>query len=197
MRAMKLVMVLVLLAGLAMACATTRGDQPYRVSNYFIDPDLRLLEGKTVAVLPFCDVAGSGSGRDEVTDQANLQLGATRLFHLVERLRVQELYNEQDFDPDRLDESTAVRIGRMLGAHGVVLGTITDYQKGRVGISMRLVAVETGKQLWQARDAFNADDPNVKSLVAGRYEIERLHDEPSFLALVLCRELVRTLQHAQ
>ena len=183
-----------LLAGLALACATAT---PYRVSNYFIDPDLRTLEGKTVAVLPFSDAADCGSGRDEVTDQANLQLGALRLFHLVERLRVQELFNEQDFDPDRLDETTAVSIGRMLGAHGVLLGTITDYEKGRVGISMRLVAVETGKQLWQARDTFNSDDPKVRALVQGRYETERLRDEPSFLALVLCRELARTLQRAQ
>lgn len=186
----------VLLLGLLAGCATTRGDQPYRVSNYFIDPDIRLLQGRTVAVLPFADFANSGSGRDEVTDQANLQLGATRLFHLVERIRVQELFAEQDFAPDRIDETTAARIGRMLGAQGVLLGTITDYEKGRVGISLRLVAVETGKQVWQARDTFNADDPRVESLVSGRHDVERLHREPSFLALVLCRELAKTLSSA-
>lgn len=194
MRLIAMVMLGLLLAGLALACAPAT---PYRVSNYFLDPDLRLLEGKTVAVLPFADAADCGSGREDVTDQANLQLGALRLFHLVERLRVQELFNEQDFDPDRLDQATAVKIGRMLGAHGVLLGTITDYEKGRVGISMRLVAVETGKQLWQARDTFNFDDARVRALVSSHYDIGRLRDEPSFLALVLCRELARTLQHAQ
>ncbi len=186
----------VLLLAVMTGCATTGSSTPYRVTNFFIDPDLAQLQGRTVAVLPFVDVADCGSGRDEVTDQANLQLGSTGRFHLVERLRVQELFNEQDFDPNRLDESTAARIGQMLGAQGVLLGTITDYEKGRVGISMRLVAVETGKQLWQARDTFNADDPKVESLVNNRTDVQRLHREPSFLAMVLCRELANTLKTA-
>jgi len=184
----------VILLLLVIGC-TPRGSRtnPYRVSNYFIDEELQPFIGQTVAVLPFADYAGSGSGRDEVTDQANLQIGATRLFDMMERIRVQELYDEQDFDPDRVDEATAVEIGKMLGAHGVILGTITDYHKGRVGISMRLVDVETGQHLWQARDTFNSDDPRVRSLVDNSYDVRRLREEPSFLSKILCQELARTL----
>lgn len=185
-----------LLMALAAGCATTGGGEgPYRVSNYFVDEELRAFQDKTVAVLPFADFANAGSGRDEVTDQANLQLGATKLFDLVERIRISELFAEQDFDPNRLDEATAVRIGKMLGAHGVILGTITDYKKGRVGVSMRLVNVETGKQLWQARDTFNSDDSRVRSLVNDSYDVSRLRSEPSFLAYLLCRELAKTLTY--
>lgn len=105
-------------------CASTRPAAP---DVGFVAPALGAMTGTTVAVLPF-DNGTPVRGVDYlVADEFNLRLGMTNRFRLVERQRVQELYREQDFDPRRLEDSTAVRIGRMLGARAVLLGTVTHY----------------------------------------------------------------------
>ena len=85
---------------------------PYRTSGYFVSPQLARHEGKTIAVLTF-----RGGASDPVTDIANLEIGRLNRWKLVERIRVQELYNEQDFDPERIDDDMAIKIGKMLGAY--------------------------------------------------------------------------------
>lgn len=95
---------------------------PYKLTNYFYHTeDLADLRQKRVAVLPFsAHNARSGS---QMADEFNVQLGKLAIFELVERQRVEDLFKEQDFDPKRLDPETAVKIGKMLGAHGVILET--------------------------------------------------------------------------
>ena len=128
-----------------------------------------------------------------MADEFNVQLGKVGNFELVERQKVQDLFKEQDFDPKRLDPETAVKIGKMLGAHGVILGNVTVYTEGKVGASVKLVSVETGKQIWQASDVLNGDDKRVKILVekADRY---RLEEDPEFLSQILCRLMAETLK---
>ncbi len=122
----RLVVVLLLTALLGCAAA------PRRVTNFFIDEDLARLRRNTVAVLPFDNLSGFIGADFLVTDEFNLQLGRTGYFDLVERVRVAELYKEQDLDPHRIDQTTAVRVGKMLGAHAVVLGTVTSYEPSEI-----------------------------------------------------------------
>lgn len=161
---------------------------PYKVSGYFVSPKLAAHEGQTIAVLPF----RGGAGPD-VTDITNLELGRVGRWKLVERVRVEELYAEQDFDPERVDDETAARIGKMLGAQAVILGQVTEYTRGRSSISMRLVDSETGEHLWQARDTLLASDASVRKLAEGRYDAQRLRTDPEALASVLVRALVETI----
>ncbi len=115
-----LALCLILFAG----CASTRPQTP---DVGFVALTLRNMPGLTVAVLPF-DNKTSVLGVDYlVADEFNLRLGMTNRFRLVERLRVRELYREQEFDPRRIEDTTAVRIGRMLGARAVLLGTVFHY----------------------------------------------------------------------
>lgn len=170
------------------ACATTLA--PYRVSGFFVSPQLAAHEGQTIAVLPFRGGAG-----DVITDITNLELGRLNRWRLVERLRVQELYAEQDFDPERIDDAEAVRIGKMLGAQAVILGQVTEYTRPRCSVSMRLVKTETGEHLWQARDALEATNSAVIKLAEDRYTAQRLRTDPEALASVTVRALVQTLNH--
>lgn len=82
----------------------------------------------TAAVLPFVNQSGYLGADYWLTDEFNLRLGMTGLFRLVERVRVKELYREQDFDPSRISDTDAVRIGKMLGAQYVLLGAATWYK---------------------------------------------------------------------
>ncbi|MBM3313661.1 hypothetical protein FJY70_03600, partial [candidate division WOR-3 bacterium] len=202
------------LALLANNCATTK---PYRVTDYYRSPRMAEQPLKRVAVLPFENLTDNEAAAGVVTEEFLLQLGRTGLFDLVERSRIEALWQEQDLDTlSRFDEATAVRIGKMLGAEGVVLGTVTQYaanpqvrvdtirERGhrhgrdlppivvigpdrrhddcdaaiavllaisvvgilylllkprtpaaRVGVSVRLVGVESGLVLWQAKEAFD------------------------------------------
>lgn len=180
-------MLWLLAAGVGLAaCAPVA---PYRTSGYFISDRLPAHDRKTVAVLPF-----KGGASEPVTDIANLELGRLGRWRLVERRRVQDLLNEQDFDPQRIDDATAVRIGKMLGAQAVILGTVTEYTRGRCSVSMRLVEVETGEHLWQARDTLLASNVAVRKLAEDRFDAHRLRTDPDALASVTVRLLVETLR---
>ncbi len=179
--------ILVLVAG----CAPVR---PYRVTNFFLDEKaVSDLREERVAVLPFQNESWDETADLKATNQFNLQLGKLGYFTLLERLRIEELFQEQDLDPRRIDQATAVQIGKMLGAHGVILGTVTEYGAGRVGLSVRLVSVEKGTQIWQVQDTFDGYEPSIQALVEEDSERRRLTKEPDYLCQILCRELVGTL----
>ena len=100
--------------------------EPYRVRNYFSSPRAAGLRGKPVAVLPFQNLSEIPKADWIVANEFNLQLGKTGAFILLERMRIEEILKEQDLMPDRIDPKTAVLLGKMLGAHGVILGTVTE-----------------------------------------------------------------------
>lgn len=224
-----------ILAALAVGCATTRPAAP---DVGFVAPGLRNLPGLTVAVLPF-DNRTAVLGVDYlVADEFNLRVGMTGRFRLIERMRVRELFREQDFDPRRLEDTTAARIGRMLGARAVLLGTVTHYAYAdrppevpldafpvlmpveteedaaialfantitaiaallsmkqpvaEVGVSVRMVATETGEILWQARNRYGGKDEFLVKR-RPRSEWDRLRTDVVFLTSVLASDMVETL----
>lgn len=76
------------------------------------------------------------------------QLGGATDLKIVERENLQYVLNEQDLqrEPGRVDAATAVRMGKLLGAHAMVLGGI--YIMGKdMRLSARVVKVETGEIL--------------------------------------------------
>lgn len=186
---MKKVVFIGILSLMINSCAPV---SPYRVTNFFVEKDaVTQLQAQRIAVLPFQNSSDDYFAAAKVTDELNLQLGKLGEFELVERIRIKELYKEQDLDPNRIDQDTAVKIGKMLGAHGVILGNVLEYKKGKIGISIRLVNVETGKQIWQARDTLYANDRRVKVLVDGFWQRMRLKSDKEFLAQILCQLLTQ------
>ncbi len=73
--------------------------------------------------------------------------GATNL-KVIERERIQWLLQELELqrDPGLVDQSTAVRTGKLLGATAVLFGTFIKHGRD-MNISARLVKVETGEIL--------------------------------------------------
>ncbi len=74
--------------------------------------------------------------------------GATDL-KVVERERLQWLLDELDLQQDRgrVDQETAVRAGKLLGATAVLLGDFMKVSRRGMVINVRLVKVETGEIL--------------------------------------------------
>ncbi len=170
-----------------LACASVR---PYQFTNYSISAGaLNRLRDKPVAVLP---LQGDDGGR--LADEFSVQIARFGRLNIVERARIHELWNEQDLDTlYRFDETSAVKVGRMLGAYAVFLGSVLDYRPGRVGVSLRLVAVETGELVWQGSDVLDARDARVRALVSEREDKSRLMRDPEFLAMLLCQLLAKSI----
>jgi hypothetical protein len=64
-------------------------------------------------------------------------------FQVIERERLDAVLQEQQLSQTALtDPTTAVRIGRLAGAEGIIVGTVTETQKA-LGVSIRFVDVET------------------------------------------------------
>jgi TolB-like protein len=188
----KLALSVLLITIFALGCMTT-SRHPYRVTNFSRDMEgIYKLRMRQAAVLPFENWTRNDRASLTATEEFNLQLGKLHMFTLIERARVEELFREQDFAPERIDQATAVRIGKMLGVHAVVLGTVTNYEAGKVGISIKLVDVESGRQLWLAKDNINGRDSRVRALV-DRRDHGRLANDVEFLTRILCQELAKTL----
>ena len=115
-----------------------------------------------VAVLPFADAPLAKNSGSTVADIVSIQLLGLD-FTVVERARIQQLFEEQGLQLRSADEqATAIRIGRLAGAKAVVLGTVqqweTTTQNGQemsfVSLSFRLVDIETGAILFGGQGQF-------------------------------------------
>jgi TolB-like protein len=179
--------ILLLPVALSLFCATAR---PYRFTNYTQNHQaMASIRASRVAVLPF-----AGPDGVRFADEFSLQLGKLARFDIVERQRITDLYHEQDMDPARVDKTTAVQIGKMLGAHAVVMGTITDYRPGRVSANARLVSVETGEIAWQGSDGLAGGDARVQALVEDREDRTRLGRDADYLAMWLARLMTESIR---
>lgn len=109
-----------------------------------------------VAVMPF-DNGGSHGAEAEEGDFEALEVGLQQMLltelaqntslRIVERGRLRDLLAEQDLQGEgRVDAGTAARIGRMVGARYMVLGSFTDLF-GTFRMDARVVDVETSEIL--------------------------------------------------
>lgn len=163
-------------------CTTTQSN-PYfsdvrSSANVYVAP-LRVDVVK-VAVLPFkgpTELIGASVADMVVTEM--LKLGR---YTLVERSQMAGVLSETELAMAGLSERRAMEVGRMLGADGVVIGTVDEYSMqargGRtyavVGLTIRLIHSQTGQILWSADLAKMAEDPNVPLAAHGRTVVHEL-----------------------
>lgn len=181
-------MIGVVLTATLMSYATT-GRDPYFIkmksaANVYVAPiPADVLK---VATLPFrapTELIGSS-----VSDMIVTELLRTKRYILVERSQMANVLSETELARAGLSQARAVEVAKMLGADGVVIGTVDEYgtqaQGGKtyavVGVSIRLVSARSGQILWSADLAKRATDPNtplsahartvVHELVSGLYQ---------------------------
>lgn len=130
-----------------------------------------------VAVLPFED----GGWKDmEKEDRAALAVGLQQFLlnelqqntnlRIVERNALRQVLDEIDLGTSgRVDAETAARIGRIVGARYVVLGTFTDLGGSQPMLTGRIVSVETTEVL-RGEQALGESDEMYQMVVqlAGR-----------------------------
>lgn len=120
----------------------------------------------SVAVLPFT-MNGEGQNiSSSVTEKLITQLVNLRRFRVIERNAMDKIMNEQTLGMTGVvDENTAAKVGKLVGADIIILGSIT-YSPGFVKVTARCIDTETAETI-VAKDAStqNNDLRNVDHLV--------------------------------
>lgn len=106
----------------------------------------------TVAVMHFTNGA-IGKWHEEydalrvgIADLLLTELAANEGIRVVERDQITQVLREQDLNAsDRVEQETAVRIGRMLGAHHMIFGGFVIDARGTLRIDVRAVNTETSE----------------------------------------------------
>lgn len=123
-------------------------------ANVFVSPGHGSI--KKVAVMPFkapTELIGAS-----VSDQVLTELLHTGRYDLVERSQMAQVLGEQELSLSGLSAGQAAQVGAMLGADGVIIGTVSEYERmahrGKtvpvVAMSIRLIDTNSGRIVWSA-----------------------------------------------
>ncbi len=163
-------------------CATNRSDGHFdgagEEANVFVSPGHSSIS--KVAVMPFkapTELIGVA-----VSDQILTELLRTGRYELVERGQMAQVLGEQELSLAGLSAGQAAEVGAMLGAEGVIIGTVSEYEKvayrGKtipvVGISARLIDTKSGKIIWSSDVAQRASNSSVTLSEHGRKVVHEL-----------------------
>ncbi|MDH5282582.1 MAG: hypothetical protein OEW80_01720 [Gemmatimonadota bacterium] len=107
-----------------------------------------------IAVMPFQNGGSYGQDKENfdalergIAGMLISELSQNPAARVVERENVQRLLDEQDLGADgRVDAATAAKVGKLVGARYMVMGTFVDLY-GRFRVDARLVDVETSEIL--------------------------------------------------
>jgi len=107
-----------------------------------------------VAILPFKAATTLIGG--SVSDMFVTEVLKMNRYDLVERSQMTGVLGEAEVALSGLTSGQAARLGQMVGAEAVIIGTVSEYEKvaigGRttpvVGISIRMIDTRTGRIVW-------------------------------------------------
>jgi len=129
-----------------------------------------------IAVFPFTNGGSYGADAEDyaalergIAGMMISELAANQALRVVERERIQGLLDEQNLGAQgRLDPQTAARIGKLVGARYVIMGTFVDFY-GDFRLDARLVNVETGEVMKTASERQKRDQLfKILQTVSGR-----------------------------
>lgn len=118
----------------------------------------------TVAVLPFENGALKNNAEFAPLSKGMAEMLITAMagnpgVRVVERDRLQKLIDEQNLGSgDRVDKETAVRLGKLVGAHHMLTGSFVIDPKQRMRIVVRSVNTETSEIEYAESVMGKADD---------------------------------------
>lgn len=150
----------------AWGCVSNPNDSYFRTTitkaNVYVAPDDFAIN--KVAILPFrapTELIGTS-----VSDMFVTEMLKAGRYELVERSQMAKVLGEAELALAGLSASRAAEIGAMVGADGVIIGTVDEYgtvaYRGHpypvVGVSARMIDCKSGKVVWSVDLAERADD---------------------------------------
>lgn len=144
---------------------------------------------RTMAVMPFVDAAaaqGSGSRVTGIMTTLLLDLD----INIVERAKLDEVFKEQIVQLKYADDAEVLKVGKLVGAHAIVVGEVQQWegtvgeQVSRVSLVFRMIDVESGVVLFYGQghssDA-TADDPEGLARVIAHRILARFGSQTGLL----------------
>ena len=122
---------------------------------------------KKIAIMPF--KAADELIANSTSDIFLTEIMRTGRYGLVERTRMAQVLSESELALAGLSAAKATEVGSMLGADGVVIGTVDEYAMNRyrsreyplVAMSARLIDCKSGQVVWSVDLAKRADDARI------------------------------------
>lgn len=132
-----------------------------------LEKGLSAQENRKVAVLAFPDLKGGvNQGSLLVQERLTTYLARRGKVEVIERSRLDQVLSEMKLQHSGIvDPAGAQKVGKVLGAAALVIGTLGEPSEGKVEVNARLVRAETGQIL--AADAARiekawTDEPTVR-----------------------------------
>ena len=147
-------------------------------ASVFVAPDADPV--KKVAIMPFkapTELIGTS-----VSDLLLTEMMRVGRYEMVERGQMATVLSESELALAGLSSAKAAEVGHMLGAEGVIIGTVDEYgtvaYRGHpypvVGVSARMIDCQTGKIVWSVNLAERAQDKEVSLPEEGRIVIHKM-----------------------
>ncbi len=144
---------------------------------------------RTMAVMPFVDaVAAQGSGSRVAGIMTTLLLDLD--INIVERAKLDEVFKEQVVQLQYADDADVLKVGKLVGAHAIVVGEVQQWERtvgeqvSRVSLVFRMIDVESGLVLFNGEghssDA-TADDPESLARVIAHRILARFGSQTGLL----------------
>jgi len=143
--------------------------------NVFVSPAARRKTFRKVAIMPFrapVELVGAS-----VADMFATGILRTYKYQLVERSQMERVLGEQALGLKGVTNSaTAIKIGKLLGAQGVIIGTVPEYgyravgpkKCPSIGLNIRMIDVTDGTIVWSITSSGLSRTPTSLSSFAGR-----------------------------
>ena len=159
---------------------STYGTNELKRGSAFVSPRAQQKGYLKVAVMPFrapVELAGAS-----IADIFTTELLKTGKYELIERSQMEQVLGEQALGLKGVtDSALAMKVGRILGVQGVIVGTVPEYgmravgslELPAVGINIRMIDGETGAIVWSISDSAIAKRPISISAFA-RHLIESM-----------------------
>lgn len=149
-----------------------------------------------LAVLRFTSKADnqwwSHGGAEQTQDVFINEMIGTKKFSVIDRESLENIFEERNLSfSGEINESTAVKIGKLLGVNYLLTGTLTKYGiegKTNVGLSAgtrkfvatfktQLINISTGKAVWSREESGESNSVKVSVFgVGGGVEDKRMFD---------------------
>ncbi len=129
-------------------------NDPY-VLDYTFSPKFNMDSVGTVAIFSRLEGSPKASLDKVAYDAAALQLLKTGKIDVVDRARIEDILEEQEFSMSGfVDQRTAVKLGKLLGARSVLFMDFINFEEDidayTVRVNVKLIDVETGRILYVA-----------------------------------------------
>lgn len=131
----------------------------------------------SMAVMTFADAPnapGSGAKVSSIVTNLLLELDIA----IVERAKLEQVFEEQIVQLKYSDEANALRVGKIAGAKAIVVGEVQQWETSepekmaKVALTLRMIDVETGQLLFDgeghSNDPISATPDNLARLIAHR-----------------------------